>query len=326
VNLTARICASAVVALTLGCAGAQAADWRPERPIRFVVPFGPGGATDIVARVLAVNLTNSLGQAVVVDNRPGAGAVIGTSAVKDAAPDGYTVMMATIGFGANPALYRNRRLPFNPLTDFTYISQVVIVPTILVVPPSLGIRTAQEFIDRARANPGTLTFGSAGYGTVNHLAGELVKALAGVNMIHVPYRSGGQSTTAVVSGEISALFATVPTAAGYIRSGTMVPLATSGARSVAMLPDLPPMNRTIPGFDVVEWQGIVGPAGIPRNIVDTLNARIVAALRDTDLQKRLSDLGAEPFGSTPEEFQAFVAVEVRRWLDVAERTGMQAED
>ncbi|TCT04355.1 Bug family tripartite tricarboxylate transporter substrate binding protein [Aquabacter spiritensis] len=325
-RLTSSLRAIAAVALALAGSAVQAAEWKPERAIRLVVPFGPGGATDLVARVLAANMSVTLGQPVVIENRAGAGGVTGTAAVKDAAPDGYTLLVATIGFSANPALFRFKKLPFDPLKDFTFISQLDVVPTILVVPPSLGVTTAQGFIDLAKANPDKITFGSAGYGTINHLAGELVKAQTGVKIVHVPYRSGGQSVAAVVSGEISALFATTPTAAGYVKSGTLVPLATSGANRVPMLPDVPPMSKTIPGFDVVEWQGIVGPAGMQKNVVDTLHAAIITALKDPGVVKKLADLGAETVGSTPAEFQAFVKQEVKMWFDVAEKTGMQAED
>ncbi len=318
--------AVAAVALLAMAGAAQAADWQPDKPIRLVVPFGPGGATDVVARVLASNLSTTLGQPVVVENRAGAGALIGTSAVKESKPDGYTLLVTTIGFGANPALYREKKLPFDPLKDFTYVTQIVNVPTIFVVHPSLNIKSPKEFLERAKEKPGTLSMGSAGYGTINHLAAELVKAETGINTIHVPYRSGGLSVAAAVSGEISGIFATTPTSLGHIKNNALVPLATSGVGKVSALPDLPPLSATIPGFDVVEWQGIVGPAGMPKNIVDTLHAKFTAALKDPAIVKRLDELGAEPVGSSPAEFEAFVKAEVKKWFTVADRTGMKAEN
>ena len=319
--------ALAAVAL-LACAGAaQAADWKPDKPIRLVIPFGPGGATDVVSRIVAAKVTETIGQPVVVENRAGGGGLIGMSAVRESRPDGYTLLVTTIGYGANPALYRHKKIPYDPVKDFTLITRTANIPTILVVPPSLGVKTLQEFIDRAKANPGTLSLGSAGYGTVNHLAGELFKAETGINTIHVPYRSGGLSIAAVVSGEISALFATAPTALGHIKNHALVPLAMGNDGKLAALPDVEPVAKLLPGFDVPDWQGLLGPAGLPKDVVNTLNAQFAAALKDPEVVKRLADLGAVPANpTTPEEFLAFVTSEVKKWNSVADRTGMKAEN
>jgi len=320
--------AAAAAWLAAGATAAPGPEWQPDRAIRLVVPFGPGGATDIVARVLSVQLSATLGQQVVVDNKSGAGGIIGTSIVKEARPDGYTLLVSTIGFGANPALYRDReqKLPFDPIKDFTHIAQLDVVPTLLVVPPKVGVRTAKELLALARARPGELTFGSAGYGTINHLAGEMVKATTGVKMTHVPYRSGGASVAAVVGGEITMLFATTPTALSFIKNGNLVPIATSGSGRIALAPEVPSMGDTIPGFDVVEWQGIVGPAGMPQPVVSRLHKEIASALENPGVVRKLAELGAEPVSSSPQQFKAFVEQEVRKWHEVADKTGMRAEE
>lgn len=323
-KLYAALAATALLALAGG--GTQAADWKPEKPIRLVIPFGPGGATDVVSRVLAAKVSETIGQPVVVENRAGGGGLIGMGVVKESKPDGYTLLVTTIGYGANPALYRHKKIPYDPFKDFTLITRTANIPTVLVVPPSLGIKTLQEFIDRAKAKPGTLSLGSAGYGTVNHLAGELFKAETGIQTIHVPYRSGGLSVAAVVSGEISGLFATAPTALGHIKNKALIPLAMGSNSKLAALPDVEPTAKLVPGFDVPDWQGLLGPAGLPKNIVDTLNAQFAAALKDPEVAKRLADLGAVPASCTPEEFTAFVEAEVKKWHSVADRTGMKAEN
>ena len=297
----------------------------PNKPIHLVVPFGPGGATDIVGRVLAEKMSDILKQPVIVENRSGAGGLVGTTHVMRSEPDGHTLLMATIGFGANPALFGDR-LPFDPVKDFTPVSMLVNVPTVLVVHPSVPARSAKELVELAMKEPGTLNFGSAGYGTVNHLAGEMMKFMADIDMVHIPYRSGSASSTAVVAGEISMLFATTPTALPFIASDRLIPLAASGVNPLAQLPDVPLLQETIPGFNVVEWQGVVGPAGIPRPVVDKLNAAIVEALHDPAVTKRLIELGTEVVASSPEELAAHVKSEVDRWNEVSARTGMTAKD
>jgi len=312
--------AIALLAGILPAAYAQAQTF-PDKPIHLIVPFGPGGATDIVGRLVAEKMSENLGQVVVVENKSGAGGIIGTTAVMRSAPDGYTLLMTTIGFGANPALLGDK-LPFDPVKDFTPISQLVNVPTVLVIHPSVPARSAKELIELAKAKPGTLTFGSANFGTINHLAGELVNSMVGVDMVHVPYRSGGASVAAVVGGQISMLFATTPSSLSFIESGALIPLAVSGSNRLSQLPDVPPLGDTIPGFSVVEWQGIVGPAGMPKPIVDKLHKSIVTALHDPALVKRLNDLGAEVVAGTPEELADHVKSEVVKWKKVAEQTGM----
>jgi len=310
--------------LLFAFSNAQAQNY-PNRPIRLIVPFGPGGATDIVARVVGAKLSVILGQPVIIENRSGAGGIVGTTLVKGSAPDGYTLLMATIGFGANPALFKEK-LPFNPVKDFTHITQLVNVPTVLVVHPSIPARSTKELLDFAAAKPGHLNFGSAGFGTINHLAGEMVKSMTGLKLVHIPYKSGGASVGAVASGEISMIFATTPTVIGFIKDGMLIPLAASGSSSLVLLPNVPLMGASIPNFSVVEWQGIVGPAGMDAGVVAKLHKAIIDVLKDPDVSKRLVELGTEIVGSEPKQFEQFVKNEVIKWNKVAEQTGMKAED
>ena len=325
-TVLARIAAAAFAAASAAAfAPAHAADDFPNRPIRLVVPFGPGGSTDVMARIIAQQMSKSLGQQVIVDNKPGGNAIIGTTQVMRSAPDGYTLLLTTINFGANPALYREK-LPFDPKKDFTHITHLANIPTVLSVHPSVKARTAAELIAFGKANPGTLNFGSAGYGTINHLAGELLKSTAGLNMVHVPYKSGGAVVQALVAGEISLLFATTPSAMQFFKSGQLVPLATSGPDPVTQLPGIKPLATVVPGFAVNDWQAVVGPAGMPAPIVARLNKEILAALRDPAVVKRMADLGAEPVGSTPQELTAHVKSEIAKWMKVSDETGMRAQD
>ncbi|HMN78772.1 MAG TPA: tripartite tricarboxylate transporter substrate binding protein [Burkholderiaceae bacterium] len=304
---------------------ARAQEVYPSRPIRLIVPFGPGGATDIMARVLSQQLTKNLGQPVVVENKPGGNAIIGTTTVMRSPPDGYTLLITTINFGANPALFREK-LPFDPLKDFTLISHIVNVPTVLSVHPSVKARSAAELIQLAKSRPGEMNFGSAGYGTINHLAGELLKSMAGIEMVHVPYKSGGAVVTALVGGEINMLFATTPSALPFIKDGRIVPLAASGTAPIAQLPQVTPLATVVPGFSVNDWQGIVGPPGMPRALVDTLQREITAALRDPAVVKRVDELGSEVVASTPEQFHTHLRAEVAKWMKVSDQTGMRAQE
>jgi tripartite-type tricarboxylate transporter receptor subunit TctC len=317
-QLVAALAAAVVLSI------AQAQDF-PTRPLKLVVPFGTGGATDIVARLLAQQLTKQLGQQVIVENKPGASAIIGSTFVMRSPPDGYTLLVTTINFGANPALFREK-LPFDPLKDFTLISQMVNVPTVLSVHPTVNARTAAELIGLARSKPGELNFGSAGYGTINHLAGELLKSTANLNIVHVPYKSGGDVVKALVGGEITMLFATVPTALAFIKSGHVIPLAASGSKLIEQIPQVPPLGTVVPGFSVNDWQALVGPKDMPRALVERLNKEVVAAFNDPALRKRLAELGAEPATGTPQDLEAHVKSEMAKWMKVSETTGMRVKE
>jgi tripartite-type tricarboxylate transporter receptor subunit TctC len=307
----------------IASAPAHTADY-PSKTIRLIVPFAAGGATDITSRNMAPRMAEALGQQVLVDNRPGGNAIPGTAFVAKAPPDGYTLLMATIGFAANPGLYR-QKLPFDPVADFAPVSLVAIVPTILAVHPSIPVRSVRDLVALAKARPGALNFGSAGNGTINHLAGEMLKHVTGTSMTHVAYKGGSLSVTALISGEISMLFATAPTSLEFFRTGRLRPLAVSGSRRLPALPDVAPIGDTVPGFDVVEWQGIVLPAAAPKEVVAVLHREIVRALTDANVRSRIQALGADVVGGTPDEFAAHIRGEVAKWGKLAKETGLRAD-
>ncbi len=299
-----------------------AADF-PNRVIRLIVPYAAGGATDVTSRTIAPRLSDKLGQQVVVDNRPGGAAIIGMNLVAKAPADGYTVLMATIAFGANPALYE--KLPYDPQKDFTPVSLVAIVPTVLAIHPSIPARSVRELIALAKAKPGSLNFASAGNGTINHLAPELLKYMTSTKMVHVPYKGGSFVVTALVGGEVSMAFTTTPTSLDFFKQGRLIPLAVSGSQRIAALPNVPTVGETVKGFDAVEWQGIVAPAGTPTEIINLLHKEIVATLADPAVRERILAQGSIIVGSTPQEFDAHIKAEIAKWSKVAKETGIKAD-
>ena len=309
-------------ALMIAPAVSFAADY-PNRVIRLIVPYAAGGATDVTSRTIAPRLSDKLGQQVVVDNRPGGAAIIGMNLVAKAPADGYTLLMATIAFGANPALYA--KLPYDPLKDFAPVSLVTTVPTVLAIHPSIPARSVRELIALAKAKPGSLNFASAGNGTINHLAPELLKYMTGTKMVHVPYKGGSFVVTAVMSGEVSMAFATTPTSLEFFKQGRLIPLAVSGTQRVPALPDVPTLGETVKGFDAVEWQGIVVPAGTPKEIITLLHKEIVASLADPAVRERILAQGSIIVGSTPEQFDAHIKAEIVKWAKVAKETGIKAD-
>jgi tripartite-type tricarboxylate transporter receptor subunit TctC len=284
----------------------------PAKPIRLIAPYGTGGATDIVCRVLAQALSETIGQQVFVDNRPGAGAVIGTSALAKSAPDGYTIMMADIAHGANVAL--RKTLPYDTVKDFQPVTLVAMLPTVLLVDPSVPATSVKELIALAKAKPGTLNFSSSGVGSSSHLAGELFKAETGVDMVHVPYKGGGESMTALLAGDVQILFITLPAALPHIKAGKVRVLSVSSAKRLPALPDVPTLaEQGAAGAEVSLWMGILAPAGTPREIVGKLNTEITRVLATPAVALKISDLGAEVVGSTPDQFAQHITTEVARW-------------
>ncbi len=295
-----------MVLLTGIGAGAQP---YPDKPIKLVIPFAPGGSVDIVGRILAQSLGEELKQSIVVENRAGAGGNIGFEAVAHAKPDGYTLLMASSNLAVNVSLYRT--IGYDPLKDFAPISLVAIQPNVLMVHPSLPVKTVPELIAYAKANPGKLNFGSSGIGASQHLSGELFKSRTGVDMVHVPYKGGGPAMADLVGGRIQLMFETIPSSMSYIRSGQLRAIAVTTEQRSAQLPDVPSMQETVKGFISRGWLGVAAPAGTPQPIVDRLNDAIHKAIADPAATKRLTDLGLEVKVSTAAEFSSFIASEVK---------------
>ncbi len=272
----------------------------PSKPTKMIVPYPPGGSADILARAIGAKVGEGLGQPVVIDNRPGAGTIIGTEATAKSPPDGYTFMLGTVSSHAiNPAL--NPKLPFDPVKDFTPLSLVASIPFAMIVHPSVAARSVQEFIALAKARPGQLNYSSAGNGTSNHLAGELLKSMAGIDLVHVPYKGSAPALNDLVAGQVSLMFDLVLTAAPHIKSGAARGLAVTGAQRSPVLPGLPTVAESgLPGYEVSAWFGIFAPAGLPQPVAQRLNAEFVKVMREPDLKQRLAGLGAEALTSTPE--------------------------
>ncbi|MFL6573307.1 MAG: Bug family tripartite tricarboxylate transporter substrate binding protein [Burkholderiales bacterium] len=304
---------------------APSASGYPSRPIRLVVPFPPGGSTDILARALGEKLSQGLAQPVVIDNRPGAGGSIGAEAVARAAPDGYTLMMGHLGtLAVNPAIYKN--LPYDPVRSFAPVSLMAIVPSVLVVNPSLPVTSAAELIAYAKAHPGKLAYGSAGSGSTSHLTTEYFKLVTGTDILHVPYKGVGPMLTDLVSGQLSMGLNGAPAVMAHVHAGRLRPLAVTSVRRLEALPQVPTLDEAgVHGFDASGWYGVVAPAGTPQAIVARLNAEIGRAMQTPELRSRLDNEGALPAPGTPEAFGAFIRAEIARWDAVLKRAGVQQQ-
>ncbi len=297
----------------------------PAKPLRLVVTFAPGGSSDVLARGVAKYMGEGLGQQIVVENRPGAGGRIGAEAAAKAAPDGYTLLFGTIGtHGVGPALYRN--LPFDPMKDFAPVGMLHKLPNLLVVNPSLGVGSLSELIALAKSQPGRLTFASAGPGSVSHLAGELFKVSAGIDIVHVPYKGGGAAIPDLLSGQVSMMLETIPNALPHVRSGKLRALAVTTPGRSQVAPDVPTMAESgLPGFDVSSWTGLFAPAGTPAAIVSRLNSETLRIARDAAYRESMKGLGTDAVSSSPEELAAFVQAEIAKWQRVAQAAGVKPE-
>ncbi|MEO7726023.1 MAG: tripartite tricarboxylate transporter substrate binding protein [Burkholderiales bacterium] len=296
----------------------------PAKPIRMVVGFAPGGAPDFLARIIGQKLNESLGQTIVVDNRPGATGNIGAEIVAKAPPDGYTLLMGTVSLAISATLYG--KLPFSVTKDFAPVSRVASVPLILVVHPAVPAKSVKDLIQLAKAKPGSFNYASVGNGSPQHLSGELFKTLGGVNMVHIPYKGGAPATAAVLGGEAQLFFAGMPPALPHVRSGRLRAVAvTTGKRSPAA-PDVPTVIESgLAGFEVDNWHGIFATGGVPQAIVAKLHGELAKVLKMQDVRDRLLSEGAEPVTSTPDEFSVFLKSEVTKWADVVKASGAKAD-
>jgi tripartite-type tricarboxylate transporter receptor subunit TctC len=317
-----RLLAVLLFAVAAGAAQAQA--W-PSKPIRIICPFAPGGIADTYSRLIAQRLGGVLGQPVVVENRTGAGGNIGAEAVARAAPDGYTLVMGNIGTHAiNSILFS--KLPYDPVKDFSPIALVLEAEGLLVVHPSVQANSAAELIALARANPGKLSYGSAGMGTSSHLAGELFKSMAKVDVTHVPYKGNMPAITDLMGGQISMIFATMPTVLPQAKAGKLKSIAVIGSTRSTALPELPTLaEAALPGFEVNNWIALFAPAGTPREIVVRLNAEVLMIMQASDVQQRLPADGARFVPTTPDEFAVFVKNEIAKWGPVLRAAGVKAD-
>jgi tripartite-type tricarboxylate transporter receptor subunit TctC len=284
----------------------------PAKPIRFLVLYAAGGATDIVARVIAPRLAEGLGQQVIVDNRPGANGIIATTILAKSPPDGYTILITDVAHGANPALHS--KLPYDTLKDFSPISLIATMPSVLLVHPSLPVKTVKDLVALAKSKPGQLNYASAGTGSAIHLTMELFINATGINILQVPYKGGAPALTDVIGGQIPMMFLTIPPALQHVRAGRVRALGVTSSKRLASLPEVPTISESgVPGFEDYEWQGVIAPAGTPRDVIVKLHSEIVRTLAIPEVRERISGLGADVVGGTPEQLNDFIKAEVARW-------------
>jgi tripartite-type tricarboxylate transporter receptor subunit TctC len=300
-----------------------AEDW-PARPVTLIVPFAPGGTTDIVARIVGQALSARLGQSVIVENLGGAGGTLGANQAAKAAPDGYTIFMATVAHTMAPGIYKS--LPYDFEKDFAPITVVASVPNIVIVHPAVPAKTIAELLAYIRANPGKVNYGSAGIGSTEHMSGELLSAMAGLKMVHVPYKGGAPMMTDLIAGHIQMAIETSGSATPHIKAGSVRALAVSTAKRSPLFPDLPTLAEAgLAGYDVTTWYGVLAPTGTPAPIRDRLYKEVSEILRSPEIAARFRDIGAEPGGNTPIEFADFIKVETAKWIKLAKDAHISIE-
>jgi len=319
-----EIVASSAVTLCLVAAGAHAQSW-PVKPIRFIVPFPPGGATDVLTRTIAPKLGEGLGQQVVVDNRPGAGGMIGVDLVAKSPPDGYTMVLSTVGpVSINPSLYS--KMPFDPVRDLAPVTLAGDIFNVLIVHPALPAQSVKALIALARARPSQLNYGSSGTGAADHLAAELFQSMTKTKMVHVPYKGGPLAVIDLLSGNLQLMFSTVPTAIGLVKAGKVNAIAITNSKRFPLMPDVPTVAEAgIPGFAVNNWCGVFVQGGTSQETIARLHAELIKVLASPDVKKRLLDTGVDAVSNTPQQFAAYVREETARWAAVIKNANVKVE-
>jgi tripartite-type tricarboxylate transporter receptor subunit TctC len=311
--------------VTSGAAWAQSAANYPTKAVRFIAPFPPGGSTDLLARLVALKLTEAWGQQVIVENRGGAGGTIGVELAARAAPDGYTIVMGHVGtFGFNPTLYP--KLPYDAIRDFAPITVLATVPNGMAVHPSLPVKTARDFVALAKAKPGELLYASGGSGSASHLAGEYFKLLTKINMVHVPYKGTGPAMISMISGQTTMTITGMVALMPHVKSSRLKLLGVATMKRLSILPEVPTINESgVPGYDANQWYGVLTQAAVPRDIVMKIHADIVKVLARADVKDRLAADGAEAVANTPEQFAAHIKAEIARWAPVVKASGAKPD-
>ena len=320
-----RIARLAAAAFLVLCASAPAfaqSDY-PNRPVKWIVPYPPGGTTDVLARIFAGWLTEKMGQTFIVENKPGGGNNIGTELAIKSPPDGYTILLVNPAHGINATLYKD--LPFNVLRDVAPVAGIAKSPNVMEVTPSFPAKTVKEFIDYCKANPGKVNMASSGSGTSVHMSGEMFKMMTGCDMLHVPYKGAGPALIDLMSGKVDVLFDNLPSSIAHIKGGKLRAIAVTTTTRDANMPDVPTVSETVPGYEATAWFGVGMPKGSPRAAIEKLNAEVNRALADPGMQKKLAELGGRPIPGTPEDFGKVMAEETARWEKVVKASGAKAE-
>ena len=324
-GLIRNVMIAAALACALGAAHEARAQAYPAKSIRLVVPFPAGGTTDVVARMISQKLNEAFGQPVLVDNRPGAGGNIGAEIVATAPPDGYTLLVCSPAeIAINLSLYK--KMPYDPIKSFTPVTLATSAPLVLVVHPSLPVHTVKELIALARSKPGQLVYASAGTGGPQHLSGELMKSMANIDMVHVPYKGGAPAITDLLGGHVQLFFAGIPPALPHVRAGKLRAIAVTSAKRTQILPSAPTISESgLAGFAIDNWQGVLAPGNTPREIVTRLNTEIVKALLLPEVRQRLFDQGTEPVATSPQQFDAYIKSEIEKYAQIIRKSGAKAD-
>jgi tripartite-type tricarboxylate transporter receptor subunit TctC len=322
VSRIARLAAAAFLALCASAPALAQSDY-PNRSVKWIVPYPPGGTTDVLARIIAGWLTEKMGQTFIVENKPGGGNNIGTEIAIKSPPDGYTILLINPAHGINATLYKE--LPFNVLRDIAPVAGIVKSPNVMEVTPTFPAKTVKEFIDYCKANPGKVNMASSGSGTSVHMSGEMFKMMTGCDMLHVPYKGAGPALIDLMSGKVDVLFDNLPSSIGHIKGGKLRALAVTTKELEPTLPGVPSVSETVPGYEATAWFGVGMPKGSPRQAIERLNAEVNRALADPGMQKKLAELGGRPIPGTPEDFGKVMAEETARWEKVVKASGAKAE-